>query len=241
VASVGREFFEKTAYRHLGFSAQQRGAPRPPLCDTSSSFSRVVALPPPGRPSCDLVSAIAGRRSVRGYADRWISLEELSFLLWATQGVRDRTASATFRTVPSAGSRHCFETVLFARRVEGIDEGFYQFLACEHCLGVLPGVKDGPQRLCDACLGQEFLLSAAAVFLWVAVVERMVWRYGERAYRYLLLDAGHICQNLYLAAEAVGCGVCAVGAFSDDDLNRLLSLDGRERFVVYGAAVGKKP
>ncbi len=238
--SIGREFVRKTTYPHLGPSDQQRGVPMPPLCDQASRASRVIALPPPCEPSIGLVAAMRSRRSVRRYADIPLSLPELSFLLWSSQGVRQRTDTATQRTVPSAGSRHAFETVILANRVEGLQSGLYQFLACDGALSVLSERAGISEDLCAACRGQMFVSSAAAVFFWVAVPARMVWRYGERGYRYLFLDAGHVCQNLYLAAEAISCGACAIGAYSDDDVNRLLGLDGDERFVLYAAAVGKK-
>jgi nitroreductase len=91
-----------------------------------------------------------------------------------------------------------------------------------------------------ACLGQEFVKTSAVTFVWAAEVQRMTWRYGQRGYRYLHLDAGHVCQNLYLAAEAIGCGACAIAAFSDEAMNELLNLDGEARFAVYVAAVGKR-
>jgi len=68
----------------------------------------------------------------------------------------------------------------------------------------------------------------------------MAWRYGERGYRYLFLDAGHVCQNLYLASENIDCGTCAIGAFHDDELNKLLNINGKDQFVIYAATVGKK-
>ena len=82
--------------------------------------------------------------------------------------------------------------------------------------------------------------ASAVTFIWVAVVHRMAWRYGQRGYRYLHLDAGHACQNLYLAAESVGCGVCAIAAFDDEDVSRVLGLDGEDQFAIYVATVGKK-
>ena len=81
---------------------------------------------------------------------------------------------------------------------------------------------------------------SGVVFLWTAVPYRMTWRYGERGYRDLHLDAGHVCQNLYLAAEAVGCGVCAIAAFDDDVMNDLLGIDGNDQFLIYLATAGKK-
>jgi SagB-type dehydrogenase family enzyme len=81
---------------------------------------------------------------------------------------------------------------------------------------------------------------SAVTLIWVAVVERMAWRYGERGYRYMHLDAGHVCQNLYLAAENIDCGVCAIAAFDDDNLNSVLGLDGENLFAIYLGSVGKR-
>jgi SagB-type dehydrogenase family enzyme len=81
--------------------------------------------------------------------------------------------------------------------------------------------------------------TSGVTFFWVAVSERMEWRYPVRGYRYLHLDAGHVCQNLYLAAEAISCGVCAIAAFDDEKVNEALNLDGENLFVIYVATVGK--
>ena len=96
------------------------------------------------------------------------------------------------------------------------------------------------ERVSAACLGQRFVMASAATFIWTAVPYRMAWRYGERGYRYMHVDVGHVCQNLYLAAEAIGSGACAIGAFNDDQLNELLNIDGEEHFTIYVATVGKK-
>jgi SagB-type dehydrogenase family enzyme len=142
--------------------------------------------------------------------------------------------------VPSAGARHAFETLLCINRVAGLPPGLYRFLALDHALieeNLEPAFAD---RLVEACLGQTFVKTCAATFIWVAEVYRMTYRYGERGYRYLHLDAGHVCQNLYLAAETIECGVCAIAAFEDDDVNRVLGLDGEQRFAIYLGTAGKK-
>jgi SagB-type dehydrogenase family enzyme len=100
--------------------------------------------------------------------------------------------------------------------------------------------SDIADKVAEACPRQKFVKTSAVTFIWTAVAYRMKWRHGERGYRFLHLDAGHVCQNLYLSAEAIDCGVCAVGVFSDDDLNRLLDVDGENQFVIYIATVGKK-
>ena len=147
---------------------------------------------------------------------------------------------ATLRTVPSAGVRHCFETYLLVNRVEGLKQGLYRFLATEHSIQEVdtdPGIAE---RVTQACFNQRFVMQSAATFIWTAVAYRMMWRYGERGYRYMHLDAGHACQNLYLAAEAIGCGACAIAAFHDDALNEALQIDGVEQFAVYVGVLGKK-
>jgi SagB-type dehydrogenase family enzyme len=129
---------------------------------------------------------------------------------------------------------------LLINRVEGLAPGLYRFLAIEHKLlevDLKPGLAD---RMVDACLQQRFVKSSAATFIWSAVVYRMAWRYTERGYRYLHLDAGHVCQNLYLAAAAIGCGACAIAAFDDEAVNQLLGLDGEEQLAIYLATVGKR-
>jgi len=230
---IGREFLEKTEYRHLSPSDQERGVAQPPL-QVRLGDGEAVALPDPGvaRDSgLRLREAFETRRSLREYGDDPLSLAELSYLLWSTQGVsRVIPDRATFRTVPSAGARHAFETVVLANRVESLEPGAYQYLALDHRLVRLDPSPDLAVRMADACLGQEMVRRRG----------RMSWRYGERGVRYLFLDAGHVCQNLYLAAESIGAGACAIGAFDDQRVNELLGLDGIERFVVYLASVGKR-
>lgn len=243
-ASIGREFIEKTKSKYAEPSLQSQGAPQPPLELDYPPTSALIALPEPDRmqvPGIDLRAAIEARITVRHYSDQPLALEELSFLLWATQGVRQVTARpVTLRNVPSAGARHAFETYLLVNRVAGLQPGLYRYVAGEHALLLLDGRDDVKARLTRGCYEQKQVANSAVTFFWVAVLERMYWRYGERGYRYLFLDAGHVCQNLYLAAEAVGAGACAIGAFDDDALNGELGLDGESLFAVYAASLGKR-
>ena len=244
VRGIGKEFMEKTRYEYLEESDQSRGLPQPPLELPYEKTKRVIDLPAPSEVdvgSYDLREAMEGRRSVRAYSKDPLTLEELSWLLWCTQGVKEVIGRpATLRNVPSAGARHAFETYLLANRVEGLKPGLYRFLAIEHKLvevNLEEGVDDS---VTAAAYRQGMVKNSAVTFIWVAVRYRMYWRYVERGYRYLHLDAGHVCQNLYLAAEATGCGACAIGAFFDQEINELLGLDGEEQFVIYMATVGKK-
>jgi SagB-type dehydrogenase family enzyme len=145
------------------------------------------------------------------------------------------------RTVPSAGARHAFETLVLVHRVDDLAAGLYQYHPLEHALIPIGTSADLDAGVLAACHGQEFVTQSAATFLWVAVPYRMTWRYGARGYRYLYLDAGHIGQNLYLAAEAIGAGACAVAAFDDEALDAQLDLPGEQAFALYLAAVGKRP
>ena len=241
---TGREFIEKTKHKYLELSDQQKGLPQPPLIWQRQQVNPSISLPHPGKTPLspvDLRNLITQRTSVREYSRKALSLAELSYLLWCTQGIKLLYGQQlSLRTVPSAGARHAFETVLLINRVEGLEAGVYRYLAIEHALEVISTQPDLAGRFAAACYAQAMIMHCAVTFLWVAVPYRMTWRYGERGYRYLHLDAGHVCQNLYLASEAIDAGVCAVGAFDDDALNTLLGLDGSEAFVIYLAAVGKK-
>lgn len=241
---TGHEFMERTKYRFTSRSDQQKGLPQPPLEIPPDSHKPMISLAPPNAlaiPSLDLRAAIEDRRSTRSYLREPITLDELSFLLWCTQGVQQvHGEQVAFRTVPSAGARHAFETYVLANNIEGLEPGMYRFLARSHWL---QQVERGPavaQRVTRACFDQQFILHCGAAFIWTAVPYRMTWRYGERGFRYLHLDAGHVCQNLYLAAEAVGCGTCAIAAFDDDEMGAVLGIHGPDQFVIYLATVGKK-
>ena len=242
--NAGREFMRKTHYEHLLVSAQSQGLPQPPLeLPLGKDIERVMLPAPEGLelPGIELRAAIENRHSLRRYAEKSLILEELSFLLWCTQGVKQVSRRpATLRNVPSAGARHAFETYLLVNRVASLAQGLYRFGASDHVLAAQDIDPALPEKLTEACLKQRMISSSAVAFFWVAVAERMEWRYPERGYRYLHLDAGHVCQNLYLAAEAIDCGVCAIAAFDDDLVNEALDLDGENLFTIYVATLGKR-
>lgn len=241
---TGKEFMEKTKYQYLKESDQMKELPQPPLDKAVDAGKLVIDLPSPETlkiRNYDLLTAIVERKSMRKYSDAALTIDELTYLLWTTQGVKQVTnRPATLRTVPSAGSRHCFETYLFVNRVEGLTPGIYRYKAIGHKLIVIDTTPGWGEKLTAACYKQPFVGSSAVTFFWAADAYRMQWRYGERGTRFMHLDAGHVCQNLYLAAEVIDAGVCAIAAFYDDEVNKLLGLDGENDFVVYVATVGKK-
>ncbi|MBN1430226.1 MAG: SagB/ThcOx family dehydrogenase [Anaerolineae bacterium] len=241
---IGIDFILKTRLPILETSDQAKGLPQPPMETPVTPSQALIDLPFPDRiamPRSDLRDAIEDRHSVRRYAGEPLTLEELSYLLWCTQGVKAVTdRPATTRNVPSAGARHAFETYLLANSVEGLQPGLYRFLAIKHQLATVDLANDVAERICQACLSQEQIKTCAVMCIWAAVAYRMTWRYPQRGYRYIFLDAGHVCQNLYLSAGSIGCGVCAIGAFHDEEINTVLGLDGQEQFVIYGATVGRE-
>ena len=242
-SDTGQFFMEKTKYQYLTTPDQEKHLPQPPLEVPADPEKPIIDLPEPETidvPPHDLRTAIEERHSVRVYAHEPLTIPELAFLLWCTQGVKKVAGTyATFRTVPSAGARHALETYLLINDVEGLEPGLYRYLALTHRLQQLDLEPTLNIRIAEACLGQQCIMRCGVVFLWVAVPYRMTWRYSERGYRELHKDAGHVCQNLYLAASAVGCGVCAIAAYDDDGMHSILGIDGVDQFLIYLATVGK--
>jgi len=242
--SIGKKFMEMTKYKNMGPYPQKQGAPMPPMECPLNGDEEIIELPPGNAlnlDAIDLCDLVEKRKSLRKYADESITLEELAFLLWGTQGVKTVTKRpVSFRTVPSAGSRHPFETYLLVNRVDGLAPGLYRYMPFKHQLARLTGFENIRKALTNACMKQQHVNNSAVTFTWVAIPERTTWRYGKRGYRYIHLDAGHVCQNLYLLAESIDCGVCAIAAFDDDLANQALHLDGDSQFVIYLASLGKR-
>jgi SagB-type dehydrogenase family enzyme len=225
-------------------SDQRRGLPVPPPEQPYDASAPAIDLPAPDwailtKP--DLYACIAGRRSHRRYTDESLTIEELAYLLWATQGVRKVTmgGKGSLRTVPSSGARNPFETYLAIQRVDGIAPGVYRYLPFAHKLVQLFAGEGLAEKLGRLAMDQPFVGQAAVCFIWSAVPYREEWRYGTQAAKGILLDAGHVCQNLYLACESIGCGTCAIAAYDQERLDRFLGLDEEEELVVYLAPVGK--
>lgn len=177
------------------------------------------------------------RRSTRGYNDQAIPLRELSFLLWASQGVTGAAGKHLFRAAPSAGALYPIETYVSVQNVEELSSGIYHFDPEHFELEELKAKSCGDD-LALAALNQQFISQASVTFIWTALFRRNMSKYGNRGLRYILLDAGHICQNLLLAAESLELRACPVAAFFDDEINEILEIDGEDETVVYMASVG---
>lgn len=223
---------------------QNRGIGPPPVEKPIPETAQVIDLIPSeqlhGISDMNVFTAIANRRSRRVFKTDPLTLKELSFLLWATQGIRKIAAPGTaFRVVPSAGCRHAFETYLCVFRVEGLKEGIYRYLPIEHQLLLIAQPAELSSLLSEAALGQDFVGKSAVTFIWTAIPYRMEWRYDIAAHKVIALDAGHVCQNLYTACEAVSAGTCAIAAYHQEAMDDLLGIDGDEEFTIYLAPVGK--
>lgn len=237
---IGRRFQELTKYhpgRMPGGRLRRKAPPEP--FKSYPAAEAVVALPP-GRPDLrhDLWEVLERRRSRRDFTGAELPLADLGALLWACQGVTGRMHGYRFRTAPSAGALYPIETYVFARAVAGLKPGFWHLDVKEWRLELIRA-GDLAWELAEAALGQGMVAQAAATFLWTAVVERSAWKYGQRAYRYIYLDAAHIAAHLGLAAEALGLGGCAIAALYDDEVNRLLGVDGVEETILYMSVVGR--
>ncbi|MFU8795685.1 MAG: SagB/ThcOx family dehydrogenase [Dehalococcoidia bacterium] len=241
-----RQFLKDSVRKTIDFSRtdQSMGVTPPPIQKPYSPGAETLALVPPEEfrtlPSTGLLSAIAKRRSHREFSDSPLTLKELSFLLWATQGLREPASNGhARRTVPSAGARHALETYLCVLNVQDLDVGFYRYLPIEHRLLVEYRDERAGEKISRASFGQAWMADSAVVFIWSAVPYRMEWRYGLAAHKVILLDAGHVCQNLYLACEAVNAGACAVAAYDQELIDQLLRVDSEYEFAIYLAAAGK--
>ncbi|MGD9404609.1 MAG: SagB/ThcOx family dehydrogenase [Anaerolineae bacterium] len=226
-------------------SDQRKGVPPPPLAKACPQPGALIDLPRPDTLAVGqmpLAEAIARRKSQRRYTKEPLTLEELSFLLWAAQGVREtgRHGKTPYllRTVPSAGARHPLETYLLVNRVEGLEPGMYHYQSLKHQLCLLDTDERLVERTHEGCFGQ-YAKNSAVTFLWTAVPYRTEWRYTIVSPKLIALDAGHVCQNLYLACTAVGAGACAIAAYDQQMLDAVLDLDGDDEFVIYVATVGK--
>jgi len=240
IQGIGERFHEETKYApgRLGDHTLDWEKMPDTYKDYPSPIS-IRALPEPNTGSPANIWEIFGRRrSTRAFAPaRGLSLGLLSSLLWSTQGITAEAGAWYFRTAPSAGGLYPIETYIFARAVEGLEQGVYHFRPHRFDLEFIKR-GDCATGLADAALGQEMITEAQTTFIWTSVVSRSTWKYRQRAYRYIYMDAGHICQNLYLAATAAGLGVCAVGAFYDDLVNDIIGVDGTDEKAVYLGCAG---
>lgn len=229
--------------------------PRPEVQKPYPENADLIDLVPPEEftmGDAPLKQVIGNRKSHRWFTDEPLSLEELSFMLWATQGIRDVLSSEGnkyyYRVIPSGGNRHALETYLSIHNVTSIETGLYRYLPVDHKLLVVRKDPEISKQVSKATFDQTsskdeqpfyFVKDSAVTFIWTTVPYRMEWRYNIVSHKMIAIEAGHACQNLYLVCGAVGAGTCAMGAIDRIALDKVLGVDGEDEFSLYVAPVGK--
>ena len=236
----GDQFQHEVKYHRGRLPAWQLDWMRKP--ETYKRYPTVPKVPldePQLEGGMSLWEVLRRRRSARHFKDESITKADLSQLLWASQGITKVSHGFGFRTAPSAGALYPIETYLVVNSVEGMEPGLYHYVVDTHELDQLR-VGNLRIQVAQAALDQEMAYHANVVLIWTAIFERSKWKYKQRAYRYVYLDAGHIAQNVALAAVALKLGSCQIGALYDDEVNALVGVDGVAESVVYMTVVGKE-
>ena len=246
MSGIGDKFQQETKYEPSRMPRHKLLWDAKPALYKEYPEAQKIELPSfdPNHPM-SLDRTLKQRKSVRDFQQQPISKDQLSYLLWASTGIQRIEGGYEFgfsqsggpRTVPSAGALYPIETYVVVNDVRKLEAGVYHYSIKAHQLEQL---KQGEfrQEITAAALGQGMCQASAVVFVWSAVFERCKWKYGQRAYRYIYLDAGHIAENLALAAVSLNLGSCEIGALYDNQVNAILGIDGTEESVVCMAVVG---
>lgn len=235
--SVGDDFQNQTKYYRGQKWTQLNWMKKPEGYKTYPSKNKIPLSHRFPDKTISFSGLLRKRRSVRKYSVQPLSMSDLSFLLWASTGVQRTQNGHEFRNAPSAGALFPIETYIVANNVEELERGVYHYDVAAHALEELKLGIYG-ETLAHAALDQEMCLDAPAIFVWTAIFERSKWKYKQRAYRYVYLDAGHIAQNLALAAVSIELGSCQIGAMYDEEVNALIGVDGVNESAIYLSVVG---
>lgn len=188
---------------------------------------------------------IEKRRTIRDFSGHPLSIEEISKLLHFSYGITGSvpiphltTLLQYFRAAPSAGALYPLEIYLVAWNIKNMEPGIYHYHVLHHALECLEK-GDFSDLAGEYTISKEITKKACVLFLISAIFQRTMFKYQERGYRFVLLDAGHVAQNLCLIATSMNLGVVLVGGFLDDELNRILKIDGVNETVVYPIIVGR--
>ncbi|MDO4414064.1 MAG: SagB/ThcOx family dehydrogenase [Erysipelotrichaceae bacterium] len=239
----GREWIRSFNREYEGYETdQQLKKPQPPLCKAAMREESVL-LPRDFENleiDNDFLHVINSRCSHRVYTEETMSLRQLSYLLWCSQGVKEirGKAYATLRTVPCGGARHEFECYMAVQNVEDLTDGLYHYLPMKHAVEKLSDCEEMRSFISDSLCGQSWAAKANVVFYYSAVFYRAEWRYGIHAYVPMMMDAGHITENVYLAATSIHLGGCAIAAVEGRIADEKFGLDGKEESVFYAMPIG---
>lgn len=237
--TYGDDFQDLSKYKRESLGGKNLDwANKPPLYKKYPPELKRFELSKP-QPSGGLpfFSVLKDRRSERNFRGTAISENIFSQILWSVQGISLTNEYHQFRTAPSAGGLFPIETYCVVNRVEGFEPGIYHYQVPYHSLVLIRPGSFGTE-LARAALSQKMVRDAAFNLVWSAMIARSKWKYDQRAYRYIYLDAGHIGQNAALAAVACGLGSCQIGAFFDEEVNAIIAVDGSAETAVYMTAIG---
>ena len=235
---IGDEFFKQTKYTRENVNAMRGEALgfRPEAYKEYPEKPR-IPLPNPHMETLRLDEALHRRKSIRRYSQKALTIEQLSYLLWAVAGIQRTENNFHFRPAPSAGALYPIDTYVVVNNVESVPKGIYHYAIRPHGIEELK-IGDATRDVMRATMGQRMLAEAPLALIWTAIFQRSKFRYHDRAYRYIYLDAGHIAQNLALAAVGIGLASCQVGAYFDDEVNALIGVDGTDESVIYMSVAG---
>ena len=236
---IGDTFQQETKYQrgHLPGGGLD-WASKPETYKQYPGAPKIPLSPPQTEGGAPIWDVLQQRRSMRRFRDAPIEEAQLSQLLWAAQGITQIQRGFGYRTAPSAGALYPVETYVVIHAVEDIEPGVYHYAVARHELDQL---KTGDFRadIARAALDQGIAYRANAVFVWTAVFERSKWKYRQRCYRYIYMDAGHVAQNVALAAVSLGLGSCQIAALYDNEANAVLGVDGLDESTIYMTVVGR--
>lgn len=235
---IGDKFQQDTKYSRYSMGGGGLDWKNQPDLYKSYPNSKKIKLEKPETLSkLTLDDVLKKRKSIRNFSQRPIFKKQLSYLLWASTGIQRKELGSEFRTAPSAGALYPIETYLVINRVKDIPKGVYHYSIKDHFIEELKA-GDFSIDISQAALEQDMCAYAAVVFIWTAIFNRSKWKYGERAYRYIYLDAGHIAENFALASTSLGLGSCQIAALFDDEVNNIIDVDGVNESVIYMSIVG---
>jgi SagB-type dehydrogenase family enzyme len=210
--------------------------PTPPKVKPSLGDEFRITLPKPRYKSdISIEETLFKRRSIRDYTGELLTLQEVSQLLWAAQGITDPRG---FRTAPSAGALYPLEVYVVVGEVEGLTKGVYKYKPHQHEVRKVLE-EDQRAKLAEAALSQRWVEEGAINIVFTAVYQRTTRKYGPRGIRYVHMEVGHAAQNVYLQAVALNLGTVVVGAFHDDQVKEILNLPEEEE-PLYIMPVGRK-
>lgn len=235
---IGNKFQQETKYSRYSMGGGRLDwKTKPDLYKTYPNSKKIKLEKPEILPKLTLDDVLKKRKSIRNFSQRPILKKQLSYLLWASTGIQRKELGYEYRTAPSAGALYPIETYLVINSVKDIPKGVYHYSIKDHLLEELK-TGDFSNDTSQAALEQDMCAYAAVVIIWTAIFNRSKWKYRERAYRYIYLDAGHIAENFALASTSLGLGSCQIAALFDDEVNSIIDVDGINESIVYMSIVG---